>query len=181
MTVRILGVDPGLQNMGLAVLETVPGELPKLLDLAVIVTKKTKDKRRRVTDDDVDRMNLLWLNIHQLVVDFDPEAVGVETYTVFRPGQGGHGKGAGWKAVFAYAMTCAVAFEHKIPVYAFRPTDMKRKIAKNASADKRDVEDAVRPLVQNLDEFLATIPDGAHEHATDALGHALCALEKHAD
>jgi Holliday junction resolvasome RuvABC endonuclease subunit len=165
--------------MGVCLLEDRISGPPMLLDAYVVATKKTSNKSRRVTDDDVDRMNLLWLNIHGTVEEFKPDAVGVETYTVFKAGQGGHGMGAGWKAVFAYAMTCAVAFERGLPVYAFRPTDMKRKVAANTSASKVDVEQAVRRQVGNLDEFLARTPENAHEHLADAVGHALCAWEKH--
>ena len=165
--------------MGIAVLETVDGGRPRLLDCGVVTTSKTKSKTRRVVDDDIDRMNLLWLNIDQAVREFGPEVIGVETYTVFKPSQGGHGKGAGWKALYAYAMTAAVGFAYRLPVYAFRPSDMKHRVASTAGATKLQVEEAVRQQVQNLDEFLKRIPDGKHEHAADAVGHALCALERH--
>lgn len=153
--------------------------LPSLLDLYVISTTKNASRSRRVTDDDLDRMNLLWLNINQSVVDFKPDAIAVESYTVFRPGQGGQGKGAGWKAIYAYAMTCAVGFHYGLPVYVFRPTDMKRRVANNQSASKQDVEAAVRRQVSNLDEYLQKIPSAKHEHAADAVGHALCGLARH--
>lgn len=165
--------------MGVCLLESQPAGLPVLLDAYVTSTKKTSNRSRKVTDDDVDRMNLLWLSVQSTADEFKPDVVGVETYTVFRPSQGGHGMGAGWKAVFAYAMTCAVAFERGLPVYAFRPTDMKRKIAANVSATKVDVEQAVRRQVGNLDVFLERTPENAHEHLADAVGHALCALAKH--
>lgn len=172
---RVLGVDPGFAHMGVAVVD----EHRNVVDAFVVGTKKTSNKARRVTDDDVDRMNLLWLNINQAVIDHQPEAVGVETYTVFKPGQGGHGKGAGWKAVFAYAMTCSVAFSYKIPVYAFRPTDLKQKVAGWTSAGKQDIEDAVRRSVGGAAEALDRIPASAREHAADAIGHALLTLERH--
>lgn len=164
--------------MGVAVLEVTKG-LPRLLDCYVVATTKTRNRARRVVDDDVDRMNVLWLNIDQSIRDFKPDIIGVETYTVFKPGQGGHGKGAGWKALYAYVITATVGFMYKLPVYAFRPSDMKRRIANNTRASKVDVESAVRRQVQNLDEFLQTLPPGKHEHAADAVGHALCALERH--
>lgn len=169
-----MGVDPGFANMGVAVVDS---DL-RVLEAYTVGTSKTGNKKRRVTDDDVDRMNLLWLNLRQTVEEFKPDAVAVESYTVFRPEQGGQGKGAGWKAVYAYAMACTVAFEHALPIYAFRPGDLKRIVAKDKSASKVDVEDAVRKVVANLDEFLEGIPSGAHEHAADAVGLALCGLER---
>lgn len=175
---RALGVDPGLAHMGVAVVETVDGQLPKVLDAYVVGTKKTTSKSRKIVDDDVDRMNLLWLNLHETVHEFQPQCVGIETYTVFKPGQGGQGKGAGWKALYAFAMAAAIGFELKIPVFSFRPSDMKRQIASVITASKDDVEAAVRRQVQNLDEFLSLIPAGNREHAADAVGHALCALAR---
>lgn len=175
---RIMGVDPGLAHMGVAVIETVEGALPRVLEAYVVATKKNSSKTRKVVDDDVDRMNLLWLNLHESVHDFDPIAVGIETYTVFKPGQGGQGKGAGWKALYAFAMAAAVGFERKMKVYSFRPSDMKRKITGVVTSSKDDVEAAVRERVSNLDEFLETIPVNNREHAADAVGHALCALDR---
>lgn len=175
---RALGVDPGLAHMGVAVVETVEGELPRVLDAYVVGTKKTTSKSRKVVDDDIDRMNLLWLNLHESAHEFQPNCVGIETYTVFKPGQGGQGKGAGWKALYAFAMAAAIGFEHKIDVFSFRPSDMKRQITGVVTASKDDVEDAVRAKVQNLDEFLSLIPSNNREHAADAVGHALCALTR---
>lgn len=176
---RAFGVDPGLRRVGMAVVDApqTPDQPYKIIDAFVIGTAKHANRKRKVIDDDVDRMNLIWINLQETVVKHEPDLIAVETYTVFKADQGGHGKGAGWKALYAYAMTCAVGFARGIPVRPFRPTDLKRRIGSNTSATKHDIEVAVRDRTDRLDEFLALIPGSDHEHAADAVGHAICALE----
>lgn len=174
----VTAVDPGLAHLGLCTLEYTQNRT-RLLDAGVVSTKKSSARGRKVADDDLDRMRVLWLNIHQQVIEFKPVALGVETYTVFKPGQGGQGKGAGWKALYGFGVAIAVGFEHGLTVYTFRPSEMKRKIANINSATKVDVERAVRSRVENLDDFLQQVPPGDHEHLTDAVGHGLLTLERH--
>lgn len=161
--------------MGVAVTEFDGEGPPRLLDAYVVSTKKSTNKARKVADDDIDRMNLLWLSVQESVTEYKPDVVGVETYTVFRRGQGGHGAGAGWKALYGQVLTVGIAFHHGIPVFAFRPTQMKRAVAGWESAAKVDVEQGVRKVVANLDEFLGRIPENMHEHLADACGLSICA------
>lgn len=175
---RVLGVDPGLAHLGFASLEKT-SEGTRILDAGIIRTSKSTHKARKATDDDLDRARILWLNVNQQVCRFEPVAIGVETYTVFRPTQGGHGKGAGWKALYSFGMALAVGFEHGLAVYTFRPTEMKRSLVGSTGASKEDVEEAVRRHVTNLDEFLDQVPDAEHEHLADAAAHALMTLRRH--
>lgn len=175
--------------MGVGVLEwdptpandepSCPANKPRVLEAYVVATSKSH-RAERVVQDDVRRMQELWLNLRQSVTEHNPDVFGVEAYTVYKPTQGGHaGKGAGWKALYAYAMTCAIAFEVDRPIYSFRPADMKRALAANVSASKVDVEQALYLQVTGLEEALAGLPTNVHEHAADAVAHALLALRTH--
>lgn len=175
--IRSLGIDPGFAKLGLAVLEYEPSAGPPRVIEATVVTTTKSSKAERTTEDDVQRMQTLWRNIEQFVVQYKPDVIGVEVYTVYKPTQGGHkGKGAGWKALFAYGMACGAAFAHDIPLRVYLPSDLKRRVASRVDASKLDVERSLYNLTSNLPTILAGIPPSAHEHAADAVGHALMAL-----
>lgn len=168
--------------MGLAAVEWSPGDdsLPRVVAAATVKTAKQR-RAARVCDDDVRRMHILWQNIIQYLDEYKPDVVGVETYTVYKPSQGGHaGKGTGWKALYAYSMTAALGFERSIPVRPYSPTDLKRRVASNTGASKIEVERALQQRVVGLEDALASIPPSQHEHASDAIGHALLALSDQA-
>lgn len=161
----------------MAVLDYTPGEKPKVVIATVVVTNKGTRGTERISFDDVRRMQLLWMNMEQFAVQYAPDVMGVETYTVYKPTQGGHaGKGTGWKAGFGYALACGVGFAHDIEVIPFLPADLKRRVAGHKSADKLDVEQALYGRVTGLEDALEGIPPRFHEHAADAVGHGLLAL-----
>lgn len=177
-----MGVDPGFASMGVAVIEWGgPGTTPTVLDAYVVRTTKGRGAALRVTEDDVRRMQVLWLNLEQTFQEHKPDALGVETYTVYKPTQGGHaGKGAGWKALYAYGMTCAMAFKYAVPLYPFLPSDLHRRVGDPKAASKLAVEHGVLRRTAGLDTILEGLPTNQHEHAADACGHALMALADHA-
>lgn len=175
---RALGIDPGFANMGVGVLDwpNPPDGKPQIIEAYVVSTKKGKGK---VTEDDLRRMQMLWLNIEQSIHEFKPDVIGVEVYTVYKPSQGGQGKGAGWKALFAYAMTCSMAFKYDIPVINYMPADLHRRVSDASYASKTAVEQGVIRRTAGLEDILEGIPQSKHEHAADACGHGLMALVDH--
>ena len=171
-----MGVDPGFANMGVSVLEWNGPGTPIQAIAGYVVSTDKKDADR-VTSDDTRRMRMLWMNLEQTIKTYQPHIIGVEAYTVYKPTQGGsQGKGTGWKALFAYAMTCTMSFSHNIPLKVFMPTDLKRRVASKVDASKVDVERALAARGIDLSAVLADLPGGKHEHAADAAGHGLMAL-----
>jgi Holliday junction resolvasome RuvABC endonuclease subunit len=162
--------------MGVGVVETDSPNAPKVVEAFVVKTIKGKGSGK-ITDDDVRRMQILWLNIEQSILEYKPDVIGVEVYTVYKPSQGGHrGKGTGWKALYAYAMTCAMAFKHDIPVLPFMPADLHRRVGNPKEASKFAVQQGVNRRTAGLQTVLDNIPISQHEHAADACGHGLMAL-----
>lgn len=173
MTVRVMGVDPGLARVGVAVLEE--GARPCVLEAYVAATTKGKGKR---TDDDVSRMRMIWANIAHTFEEYQPQTIAVEAYTVFKGTQGGQGRGAGWKAIYAYSMTCALGFSKGVKVMSFMPSELKLGVTQNKSAGKYEVEHALYDLVDGMREKMDQTPPGDREHAADAIGHAFLALKR---
>ena len=163
-----MGVDPGIANVGVAVVETSPLQV---LEAYVVATKKTQSRNRRIVDDDQDRMRTIWVNLTETYTEYKPNALGVEAYTVYKPGQGGQGKGAGWKALYAYVMTITLGFIHDIPVHGFTPKQLK--LAIGADPTKAGTDQAVCAQVPNAAEYLAKLSAGSRNHAADAIACAL--------
>lgn len=150
---------------------------PNVVMATVVVTEKAVRGHDRISHDDVRRMQLLWMNLQQAVIEYAPQIIGVETYTVYKPTQGGRaGKGTGWKAGWGYALACGAGFAHNIEVIPFQPRDLKRRVAGGQSAGKLDVEEALYDRLTGLEDALADLPPNKHEHAADAAGFALLAL-----
>lgn len=165
--------------MGLAVVE-FDGTTPTPVDAWVIATHKGRSGADRVTEDDARRMQMLWFAIDSAIAEHHPDVIGVEAYTVYKPTQGGHaGKGAGWKAIYAYAMACSAAFAHGLEVRVYLPSDLKRRVGRATDASKGAVQQA---LVASMPAAAAVFERTAatnREHAADAMGHALMTVVDH--
>jgi Holliday junction resolvasome RuvABC endonuclease subunit len=173
---RIMGVDPGLASLGVVVIEARPGRL-HVLAADVLRTKKASKKALRdlrVSADDQRRIRVLWAGMHAIATTYRPDVLAVETYAP-QPGRTG---GDAWKAAVIYGLVLGLGLAHRCHVLPFLPSDLKRGLARKASASKQEVADVVLGRIDGLAGLLAAIPAGQHEHATDAAGHALLALEE---
>lgn len=173
---RVMGVDPGLASLGVVVLEVRQGSLHALA-AQVLRTKKASKKALRdlrVSADDQRRICALWAGMDAIATAHRPHALAVETYAP-QPGRTG---GDAWKAAVVLGLVQGLGLAHGCQVLPFLPSDLKRVLARKASASKQEVADVVLGRVGGLAARLAAIPAGQHEHATDAAGHALLGLEE---
>jgi len=182
---KAAGVDPGLRFLGMAVLSmplpstgaTGPKPLPMLQMIQVLETEKTPKKAMRdlrVSADDQRRLKYLWDRISQMLIEHRPQAMGVESYAPF-PGQMG---GSAWKVAFAYQLAMCAGWAYGILPMVFRPDDLKRRLLGKNAGTKVAVEDVLRTLVTGFGDALDKLPKTKREHAADAVGHALLALEE---
>lgn len=91
------------------------------------------------------------------------------------------GRGAAAKTYGVYAAALCAAYRFGLPVYVFMPVDLKKRACRQASAGKKDVEDALCREVQGLRALVDTKirAKTMHEHVFDAAGHAVMALEEY--
>jgi crossover junction endodeoxyribonuclease RuvC len=155
MTVRVLGVDPGLTRCGIGVVEGVPGRPPKLVDVMVITTP--------ATDDVAVRLMAIEAEIGRWLDRLQPDAVAVER--VFS--QHNVRTVMGTAQASAVAMLCAA--QRGLPVGLHTPSEVKASVTGNGRADKNQVGAMVTRLLR-LDET----PKPAD--AADALALAICHL-----
>lgn len=171
-----LGIDPGLASIGVAILER-SGGVDKVLHLKMIQTERaTKKKLRdlRVADDDQRRVKEVWDTVDNLISVYDPSCIGIESFT---PNRGQKG-GSSWKVVLVMQAMVALGWSYGYRPMLFRPEDLKRKFLGKQSGTKEDVENALREIVSDLDVHLNEHAKGKHEHLTDAIGHAVLALNE---
>jgi len=152
---RVLGVDPGLTRCGLGVIEGAPGRPLHLISTDGIRTPPGDDIGARLLalEVELDR----WLTRHE------PDAVAVERVfsqhnvrTVMGTAQAG-----------AVAIVCAA--RRGVPVALHTPSEVKAAVTGSGRAEKAQVAEMVRRLLQLTD------PPRPADSA-DALALAICHL-----
>jgi len=150
---RVLGVDPGLTRCGLGVVDGLPGQPLRMVEVGVARTDAGADIAVRLLS--LERQIEAWLT------DQKPEAVAVERVfsqhnvrTVMGTAQAG-----------AVAIVCAA--RRGLPVAIYTPSEVKAAVTGNGRADKAQVTEMVTRLLKT-----ATPPRPAD--AADALALAIC-------
>lgn len=147
----ILGIDPGTARLGYGVIRG--GLHPTMLDAGVIETWPDQDMPGRLVT--------LYKSMQELINEFEPNRLAVE------------------KLFFARNVTTAIAVgqargvvllaaaQGNVPVYEYSPSEIKHAIAGYGKADKPQMQEMVR-LILNL----RAIPQP--DDAADALAVAIC-------
>lgn len=168
----MLGLDPGTANLGLAVLEYIPGTgKPRVLTAEHHTTKVNHDAVT-VVEDDLVRLRALTDVVRNAIDVYKPDVIAAETYIVFSQ----HAVKTGWKVAYSYSMTAVLAHLHGIPFRPIRPQEIKRKVAHASGASKDDVARAVCGYVVGLEARLNAVPRNKREHISDACAIALLGL-----
>lgn len=150
---RVLGIDPGLNITGYAVLETAAGG-PLVCEAGVVRGKS----RNSLTA----RLHEVHTGVAEVIEQFKPQVVAIEQlYSHYeRPRTAilmGHARG----------VICLAATMAGIPVVNYASTQVKKLLTGNGHASKAQVQHAVK-----FELKLATLPEPAD--VSDALAIALC-------
>lgn len=149
---RILAIDPGIEQTGYALVD-IEGHAMTAQEFGCIKTLTTQPLAERLLE--------LQADLRQIITTHQPTAAAVE------------------RLVFVHNTTSALAVgqargvilmtlaEHKIPLHEYAPTEVKRAVTGNGSADKLSVGTAVRLIFK-----LASVP--RPDDAADALALAVC-------
>jgi crossover junction endodeoxyribonuclease RuvC len=153
---RILGIDPGLNTTGYAILESAESG-PKLLEAGVICSTE-----RREPTDMAGRLKVLYDSVIEVVDQFHPTTLAVEQlYAHYdHPRTAilmGHARGA----------ILLAAAQKGLTVNSFASTQVKKTITGNGRASKDQMQRTM------LSEFrLAVMPEPSD--VADAMAIALC-------
>ncbi|TXT34039.1 MAG: crossover junction endodeoxyribonuclease RuvC [Chitinophagaceae bacterium] len=148
----ILGIDPGTQLMGFALLGIQKGK-PTLLIMDVL--KLTKEK------DIYARLEMIYTKITALIQLYHPTSFAIEAPFFGKNVQ------SMLKLGRAQGVAIAAAMQAQIPVTEYAPKKVKQAITGNGNADKEQVWKMLQTILQ-----IAEKPK--HYDATDALSVALC-------
>lgn len=153
---RVLGIDPGTATTGFGLVEGEPGGEPSLVDYGAIRTAPPTPMPERLVE------------IHRalgcLIVELRPDAVAVEELffaanatTAIAVGQ-------------ARGVVLLAAAQAGLPVYEYKPLVVKQALTGYGRADKRQMQDMLRIILE-----LPDIP--RPDDAADAIAIALCHLQ----
>lgn len=149
---RIIGIDPGTGILGFGIVDYKKNTL-SLVDAGVI--------RTPVNHPDAERLLIIYDELEQLINEHKPDVMSVE------------------KLYFAQNVTTAMTVaqargvvlllgqQHKIDLYEFTPLQIKQAITGYGKADKKQMQEMVRVLLQ-----LHEVPQP--DDAADALAAAIC-------
>ena len=150
MTVRILGIDPGLLHTGWAVIDTA-GASRKYVASGVILPRKTGGL--------AERLAIIFNEVSKLCDTFEPNECSIEITFVNKNPQTtlilGHARAAAMVAIST----------KNIPIFEYEPNKIKKALTGAGHADKSAVDKMVRVLLP------AAAPKTADE--ADAIAIAL--------
>ncbi len=150
--VRILGIDPGIATLGFGIIEK-HCDREKYLNCGVITTPADLSLS--------ERLMLIYNDLNQLIEAFKPDVVAIEELFFNTNAKTAisvaHGRGV---AILAFKQAL-------LPVYEYTPLQVKQAVVGYGRADKRQVMEMVKRLL-NLN--VNPKPDDA----ADALAVALC-------
>lgn len=147
---RILGIDPGSRFTGFGIIE-VNGDRAVAVHYGVI---------KAGTGEFPQRLGIIFAGIRDLIEDYQPTEVAIETVFMSR------NAGAALKLGQARGAAICAAVSVGLPVSEYAPRAVKQAIVGRGGADKVQVQHMVMVLLQ-LQEKL-------QEDAADALAVALC-------
>ncbi|MCZ2100733.1 MAG: crossover junction endodeoxyribonuclease RuvC [Chitinophagales bacterium] len=149
---KILGVDPGTNILGYAVLE-VQGSLLRVLSFGVFRLEKYEDHHEKLKE--------IYLQLQEIIETYLPEQLAIEAPFYGKNVQSmlklGRAQGV--------AMAAAITMGLEIQEYA--PKKIKQSITGNGNASKEQV-------AAMLESILKIKISSKHLDATDALGVAVC-------
>jgi crossover junction endodeoxyribonuclease RuvC len=148
--VRILGLDPGSQRTGYAVVETQAGRI------AYIVSGAIRARGESLTE----RLQEIFVGVESLTSEFRPDEVAIERVFMHRNADSalklGQARGAALSATFAV----------RPRVFEYAPREVKLAVVGTGGAQKEQVQLMVKRLLN--------IAGPLTEDAADALAIAMC-------
>lgn len=152
---RILGIDPGLQVTGYAVVISQPHDT-RLLDAGVIRTSPGAELAVRLKE--------LFDGIESVLTFAKPDQVAIEAlFSNYR-----HPRSALMMA-HARGILVLAAANHNLPIHTYEPTMVKKSLTGQGRASKSQVQGVIQAI------FKLSKPLSPHD-ASDAAAIALCHL-----
>ena len=150
----IIGIDPGTNMMGYAILG-ICGNKPHMVAMGVIELDKIGDHYTR--------LGRIYQRVTMLVEQYCPDEMAIEAPFFGKNVQ------SMLKLGRAQGVAIAAAISRQVPIAEYEPRKIKQAITGNGSASKEQVREMIRHILSIPQEQMNPKLD-----STDALGAALC-------
>jgi crossover junction endodeoxyribonuclease RuvC len=175
----LLGLDPGLANMGIAVVENDGGTL-FVRALRVVRTDATPKKLRTMylADDNFRRAREIVRALDETIVAWPPLAVAAESFAWVRDAS------SAAKTAMTWGVIASLCERSGIPLASLGSQDVKKALCGARDASKEDVQKATIARldwganVAVIQDFEKATPRTVREHGWDALATAIVALQQ---
>lgn len=148
---KILGIDPGTATTGYGLIETNQDDLSCLHYGTITTAANTKDE---------DRLTIIYSELEDILKEYKPDAVAIEKIFFFKNP----------KTVIPVSQARGVMLlaitKQNIPIFEFTPLQVKTAVTGYGRAQKKQVQEMVKNLLQ-----LEKIPKP--DDAADALAIAI--------
>lgn len=169
--IRIVGIDPGLANLGVALFLFHPDEGYALQSVHLICTKKeTKKRGLRQKSDDTRRLGEVVTQFREIVEPWEPHVYSFEEVPAIRNSANVRKVALSWGACFAIANERPGTL-----VLEYGPQDLKIAVTGSPTASKALMISTLSKRYPALAE--STIPPSKKEHVADAVAAALKAAQ----
>ena len=150
--IKIIGIDPGTNIMGFAVL-SIRGEELKVEDIGVLKMQKLKDHQSKLREN--------FLQTQDIIESYQPQIMAIESPFFGKNVQ------AMLKLGRAQGVAIAAAITMGLEIFEYSPKKIKQSITGNGNASKEQVS-------AMLNHILKAKINSKYLDATDALATAIC-------
>ncbi len=151
----ILGIDPGVATVGFALLDAGPGQQQRLVTCGAITTPAGLRLSARLMQIESD--------LHALITQFSPDVMAVEELFFSK------NVTTGIAVAHARGVILLAAEREGIPIFEYKPKQIKQAVTGYGGAEKRQVMEMTRRLLNLKD---TPRPDDAADAVAVALCHA---------
>jgi len=150
---RILGIDPGTGILGFGVIDVGPAGKISLVDAGVI--------RTPVHENDAVRLLTIYDELESIIKELKPSVMSVEKLFFAR------NVTTAMTVSQARGVVLLLGMQNNLNIHEFTPMQIKQAVTGYGKADKKQIQEMVRTLLQ-----LKEIPQP--DDAADALAAAIC-------
>lgn len=167
-----LGIDPGFSSFGWCTLAISPPAQLRPLACGVIRTAKASKKSATyASDDNLSRAREISSALAALIQQHNPSVLCAESMSFPRNAS------AAAKVAVSWGVVASLAERYNLPVLQASPQKVKKALCGVNDASKEQVQAAFTERVCSLDQLLAGVPRGQHEHPYDAAAVVVACLD----
>lgn len=157
---KILGIDPGYDRLGIAVIEKPDKGKEKVLYSECFTTS--------AKDSIYDRLKQVGEEVSRVLNEFMPDAVSLETLFITK------NQKTAMRVAEARGIIIYEALKRNVPIFEYAPMEVKMAITSDGGSDKERMIKMVRILVDMPKRGQKRFLDDEYDAIAVALTHAAC-------